>query len=255
MTTSTEATLAALIADAAAGLLQPQQAYTIRDGNVVWLDDFTVIDGRQVTGVLLRGDTLRVDVVAGGPYTVPFGASGDDLRDFVFAQAVNALLHGEQFYGPDRQLAEPVAAAPLEDAPAPGSILPPVEALPAEAVIREPAQSIASLLPELPTPEAGVPDAPAEQTPITEEPLDWDLPTEVIPVVPEPTPLTLEEPAAGPVEDEVAPTSEPAPQTIAFDPEKESLDEWLARLPERGQHEPSVSNNLRLGSPSPLLGD
>lgn len=303
--TNARDTLTSMIAEVAGGYAGPGEVRHIRDRDLLWIAEDSVIELSEVVGLSIGTDersssVLQVRLSGDRTITLDYELNAQTRLPLFDAIAAN-IFAGEPLVTPDTQPAplvgvslplvqppapEPAAperVAPAEertaDVPAPGNeetipllddtLLPLTEEddipAPSPALELEPEREPVNP----PSPQAIVFDeAPTVQLPTQQEDSDTqallqdligDIPASSAPepvsddtdyAIPSPVDSTATAP-------EPALVSEPEPEPVQekrkeFDPDNESLEDWLSGLPTPNQEKLSVSRNLRLEK-KPLL--
>lgn len=301
--TNARDTLTGMITEMAGGHAQPGEVRHIRDRDLLWIAEDSVIELSEVVGLSIGTDERSSSVLQvrlSGDRTITLDYQLDVQTRLPLFDAIAAnIFAGEPLVTPATQPAPLVGVGlPLVQPPAPEPAAP-EHVVPAEkqtADVPDPGnEEVIPLLDDTllpmneedgipapgpaldlePEPEPDIPpsaqaivfdEAPTVQLPTQQEDSDTqallqdligDTPASSAPepvsddtdyAIPSPVDSTAPEPA---------PVSEPEPEPVQekrkeFDPDNESLEDWLSGLPTPNQEKLSVSRNLRLEK-KPLL--
>ncbi|KAB1646199.1 hypothetical protein F8O06_05385 [Pseudoclavibacter sp. CFCC 14310] len=305
--TNARDTLTGMIAEVAGGHARPGEVRHIRDRDLLWIAEDSVIELSEVVGLSIGTDERSSSVLQvrlSGDRTITLDYQLDVQTRLPLFDAIAAnIFAGEPLVTPATQPAPivgvglPLVQPPAPEPAAPEHVVPEEEQaadgsdwgneeaislindallqLNEEDDVPTPSPAL-DLEPEVepepdvpPSPQAIVFDeAPTVQLPTQQEENDTqallqdligDTPT---PSVPEPVSDDTDYAIPSPVDStatapEPAPVSEPEPEPVQdkrkeFDPDNESLEDWLSGLPTPNQEKLSVSRNLRLEK-KPLL--
>lgn len=299
--TNARDTLTGMITEVAGGYAGPGEVRHIRDRDLLWIAEDSVIELSEIVGLSIGTDersssVLQVRLSGGRTITLDFELDVQTRLPLFDAIAAN-IFAGEPLVTPDTQSAPLVGVGlPLVQPPVPEPAAPehvaPAEEQAADVPDLGNEESIPllddTLLPlneedDVPTlspaldleperePEQAIPpspqvivfdEAPTVQLPTQKEEDDTqallqdligDTPASS---APEPVSDDTDYAIPSPVDSlapEPAPESEPVQEKRKeFDPDNESLEDWLSGLPTPNQEKLSVSRNLRLEK-KPLL--